>query len=320
MDGCARGKGSVERMTLPRKASGPPVLREDMNKKDVKSVSFCSSSRIGCSAKVSSYTKGARIGGSTDNNNAKVGRSNGKEIVGSSSRTRTPTPGGFGYLRKQAKGSGKRRFASNLDTDSSETSSVHDGGPAAGEPTLPCEKSKRGVMTKVGSSGSRGTIITSSSPQKPDALMCSSVSSSSGSRNGLRCSSVSDHVLSTNSTRTSVKGRNQSSSSGITVSDNRRSRLLVPPTLRGNNVVSISGMRSGSFGRSGRLGAATSRHTPHPPSSSLSVIPSSSRSMMMPSITSPSRSLVSLRGLSRYNINGIAEVVFPSFTLLSDFR
>ncbi|KAG5408232.1 hypothetical protein IGI04_004551 [Brassica rapa subsp. trilocularis] len=241
MDGC-KGKRSVNRMVLPRKVSSTVLLRENMSKKDEKSVSFCS--RIGCSAKVS-YTKGTRM-----DNNTKLGSSsNGKEIVGSSSRT----PGGFGYLRKPA-------------------------------------------------------TFTTGSP-----LIGSSVSSSSGSehtvrggnlsRNGLRCSSVSD-ALSTNATRISVtkrknsdgessssstraskpsvsgtKGRNLSSSSGITVSDNRRNRIV--PSIRGNSVVSVSGKRSSSSHRR----------------------PSSN------SGPSPSRSLVSQDGLSRYNINGIAEVL-----------
>ncbi|CAA7027212.1 unnamed protein product [Microthlaspi erraticum] len=375
MDGCA-GKRSVDRMVVPRKASGP-VLRENMNKKDEKKVSFCS--RIGCSAKVTS-TKGTRIG-STDNN-TKVSRppvcsssSNGKETVGSSSRT----PGGFGYLRKPAKGAGRPQPSSNLDTDSSETSSTHDHPPAA-EPILTPQKTKRGTInvqsqntvTKAVSL-SRGTIR--SSHQKSalgtrDALMSPSVSSSSGSektvrggmtRNGLRnfrCNSVSD-VLPANSSsaakisvakkknsdggessssstgsKTStpvLKGRNQSSSqgNGITISDNRRNRIV--PTIRDNSVVSSSGRRSGFFGRSGRVGAvatpATSRQTPHPatptnPSPSLASSPSNShsrpnsstgrlRSRMpgSPSEADPSRSLANQDGLSRYNMNGIAEVL-----------
>uniref|UniRef100_A0A0D3AIG4 RING-type E3 ubiquitin transferase n=1 Tax=Brassica oleracea var. oleracea TaxID=109376 RepID=A0A0D3AIG4_BRAOL len=61
------GKRTVDRMVLPRKASGH-VLRENMNKReDEKSVSFCS--RIGCSAKVS-HTKGTRM-----DNNTKLGSS-----------------------------------------------------------------------------------------------------------------------------------------------------------------------------------------------------------------------------------------------------
>ncbi|CAH2073207.1 unnamed protein product [Thlaspi arvense] len=380
MDGCA-GKRSADRLVVPRKASGL-VLRENMNKRDDKNEPFCS--RIGCSAKVTS-TKGTRIG--STGNNTKTGRpqicssSNGKEIVGSSSRT----PSGFGSLRKPAKGTGRRQPSSNLDTDSSETSSSHDD-PAAVEPIPSHQKAKRGTMsvqsqntvsggvatTKAGSS-SRGTIR--SSHQKSElgtreALMCPSVSSSSGSestvrgglsRSGLRnlrCNSVSD-VLPTNSSsatkisvakkknsdgessssskgnnKTSVsvvKGRNQGSShgNGITVSDTRRNRIV--PTIRDNSVVSISGRRYGSFGRSGRLGAvaspATSRQAPHPatrtdlnpspsfsPSNSFSRPNSSTgrlRSMMpgSPSGADPSRSLVNWDGLSRSNMNGIAEVL-----------
>lgn len=90
-----------------------------------------------------------------------------------------------------------------------------------------------------------------------------------------------------------TKGRNQSSS-GIKV-----------PTIRGNSVVSISGKRSG------RLGAvasspATSRQTPHPatPTAPSSVSPSTSHSRPSSnSGPSPSRSMVSQDGLSRYNIN-----------------
>ncbi|KAF2597609.1 hypothetical protein F2Q68_00007222 [Brassica cretica] len=124
------GKRTVDRMVLPRKASGH-VLRENMNKReDEKSVSFCS--RIGCSANVS-HTKGTRM-----DNNTKLGSSsNGKEIVGSSSRT----PGGFGYLRKPATfTTGRRLRSSSLDTDSSETSSVHD------DRILPRQKAKRGTV------------------------------------------------------------------------------------------------------------------------------------------------------------------------------
>ncbi|CDY40109.1 BnaC02g00210D [Brassica napus] len=66
------GKRTVDRMVLPRKASGH-VLRENMNKReDEKSVSFCS--RIGCSAKVS-HTKGTRM-----DNNTKLGSSSHLEL------------------------------------------------------------------------------------------------------------------------------------------------------------------------------------------------------------------------------------------------
>ncbi|KAH0854049.1 hypothetical protein HID58_092654 [Brassica napus] len=368
----ALGKGWMDVLTpmvLPRKATGP-VLRENMKKKDEKNVPFCS--QIACSAKVTS-TKGSRIGPTVDN--TKVGRP-GKAIVGSSSRT----PGGFGYLRKPAIGTtGRRQPSSNVDRDSSETSSIHDD-PAAVKPILPRLKTKRSAISVqsqntvsrevVGISSSRGT--TRSSHQKPDlrtldTLMPPSVSSSSGgdhtlrgglSRNGLRnlrCNSVSDVLPTKSSSGTKVsvtkkknsdgesssssqgskssvsvmKGRNQSSShgNGVTVSDNRRNRMV--PTIRDNSVVSSSGRRSGRLGVV--ASPATSRQTPQPatpinPNHSLSVTPSNSHSSTgrlssmipgSPSEAHPSSSLVDRDGLSRYNMNGIAEVV--SVILSSDF-
>ncbi|CAN6805731.1 unnamed protein product [Brassica oleracea] len=327
-------------MVVQGKASGP-VLRENMKKKKDEKIT----PRIGF----------------TDNNR-KVGRppvcssSNGKEkIAGSSSRT----PGGFGYLRKPAKGTGRRQPSSNLDTDS-----VHDDSAAA-EPTLPRPKTKRsiqsqntfsggGVMTMAGSS-SRGTSTSSHQTSDLDTRVGPSVSSSSGSdrtvrgglsRNGLRnlrSNSIMSNVLPTSSSSTTkisgskkknsdgessssskgnkssmsmLTGMNQSSSrgNGITLSGNRRNRKV--PTIRDNNVASSS--------RSGRRGAvaslATSRQTPHPAtptnsSSSRTFTPSNSYSStssstgrlgrMMPG----SPSLVNRDGLSRYNMNGIAEIL-----------
>ncbi|CAN7005289.1 E3 ubiquitin-protein ligase MBR2 isoform X1 [Brassica rapa] len=347
MDRCA-GK----RLVVPGKASGS-VLRENMYKKDENNVSF--GRRIGCSAKV---TPGV---GFTDNNR-KVGRppicssSNGKEIAGSSSRT---TPGGFGYLRKPAKG--RRQPSSNLETESSETSSVHDDSAAA-EPTLPRLKTKRGiqsqntvsggvVMTKAGRSN-RGTSTSSHQESDLDTRVGPSVSSSSGSdrtvrdglsRNGLRnlrCNSMSNVLPTSSSSATKIsvskkknsdgessssskkgnkssvsvlKGMNQSSSheNGTTLSDNRRNRVV--PTIRDSGVVSSS--------RSGRRGAVaspvTSRQTPHraTPTNSSSSRSSNSYSRQnrstgrLRSLMPGSPSLVNRDGLSRYNINGIAEIL-----------
>ncbi|CAN6974215.1 unnamed protein product [Brassica oleracea var. botrytis] len=335
MDRCA-GKRLVDGMVVQGKASGP-VLREFMKKKKDEKIT----PRIGF----------------TDNNR-KVGRppvcssSNGKEKIAG-------TPGGFGYLRKPAKGTGRRQPSSNLDTDS-----VHDDSAAA-EPTLPRLKTKRsiqsqntfsggGVMTKAGSS-SRGTSTSSHQTSDLDTRVGPSVSSSSGSdrtvrgglsRNGLRnlrCNSIMSNVLPTSSSSATkisgskkknsdgessssskgnkssvsvLKGMNQSSShgNGITLSDSRRNRVV--PTIRDNGVVSSS--------RSGRRGAvaslATFRQTPHPAtpinsSSSRTFTPSNSYSRtssstgrlgrMMPG----SPSLVNRDGLSRYNMNGIAEIL-----------
>ncbi|KAL0888175.1 hypothetical protein Bca101_012158 [Brassica carinata] len=361
MDGCA-GKRSVDRMVLPRKATGP-VLRENTKKKDEKSVSFCS--RIACSAKVTSTKGNYKIGSTVDN--TKVGRP-GKEIVGSSSRT----PGGFGYLKKPAIITGSRQPSSNVDTGSSETSSI----PAAVKPILPRLKTTRSTINvqsqntvtgEVVGSSSRGTIRNShqkSDLGTRDTLMRPSVSSSSGgdhtprgglSRNGLRnlrCNSVPDVLPTKSSSGTKIsvtkrktsdgesspssqgskssvsvmKGRNQSSThgNGITVSGTRRNRMV--PTIRDNSVVSSSGRRSGRLGAVASP-ATTSRQTLQPatttnPNPSLSFGSSNSYSRpnsstgclssMMPGSASEahsSSSLVNRNGLSRYNIDGIAEVL-----------
>ncbi|CAG7879121.1 unnamed protein product [Brassica rapa] len=344
MDGFA-GK----RLVVPPKASSP-VLRENMKNQDEKNVSF--GRRIGCSPKVTSI-KGTRIGSPV------CSSSNGKEIVGSSSRT----PGGFGYLRKPAKVTGRRQPASNLEKNSSETSSVHDDSAAA-ELTLPRLKTKRViqsqntvsggvVMTKTGRS-SRGASTSGHQKSDSDTREGPSVSSSSGSdrtvrdglsRNGLRnvrCNSMSNVLPTSSSSATKISasktkksdgessssskgskssmsmltGMNQSSShgNGITFSDNRRNRVV--PTIRDNGVVSSS--------RSGRRGAVaspvTSRQTPHratPTNSSSSRSFSSSNSYSrqnrstgrLRSMMPGSPSLVNRDGLSRYNINGIAEIL-----------
>ncbi|KAG2334333.1 hypothetical protein Bca52824_005513 [Brassica carinata] len=188
------------------------------------------------------------------------------------------------------------------------------------------------VMTKAGSS-SRGTSTSSHQTSDLDTRVGPSVSSSSGSdrtvrgglsRNGLRNLRIKENSdgessSSSKGNKSSVsvlKGMNQSSShgNGITLSDSRRNRVV--PTIRDNGVVSSS--------RSGRRGAvaslATFRQTPHPAtpinsSSSRTFTPSNSYSRtssstgrlgrMMPG----SPSLVNRDGLSRYNMNGIAEIL-----------
>ncbi|XP_023637144.1 probable E3 ubiquitin-protein ligase RHG1A isoform X2 [Capsella rubella] len=234
MDGCA-GKRSVDRLVVPRKSSGL-VLCENMEKKDGKAVPFCG--RIGCNAKVTS-TYRTRIGSS--DSNTKVGQppvpssSNGKEI-GSSSRT----PVGFGYLRKPAKVTAKRQPSSNLDTESSEMSTVHDD-PAAADSTLPRQKTKRCttnvhsqsavsgevVMTKAGSL-SRGR----SSHQKSelgtrdtltDVLPSNSRSATKNSVTKKKKCGESSSSCKNDKTNVLVpKARNQNSphGNGITVSDN----------------------------------------------------------------------------------------------------
>ncbi|XP_048602756.1 uncharacterized protein LOC125581415 [Brassica napus] len=205
MDGCS-GKRSVNRMVLPRKASGTVLLRENMSKKDEKSVSFCS--RIGCSAKVS-YTKGTRMV-----NNTKLGSSsNGKEIVRSSSRT----PGGFGYLRKPATfTTGSPLIGSSVSSSGSEHT-VKGGG--------------------LSRNGLRCSSVSEVLPTNATRISVTKRKNSDGE-------SSSSSTRASKTSVSGTKGRNQSSSSRITDSDNRRNRIV--PSIRGNSVVSVNGKRSSS--------------------------------------------------------------------------
>ncbi|XP_010541535.1 PREDICTED: E3 ubiquitin-protein ligase RLIM [Tarenaya hassleriana] len=359
------GKTTVDGLVLPRKAKGI-VLRENTNKRDDKSPPICS--RIGCSARISS-TKRTQIG-STDNK-LKSARpsfrssSNGKEIIGSSSRPLS----GFSSTKPPSKGTSRRQLSSKSDADSSETSS---SSSSARDETETCEhtplhgKSKGGtvsvrsknaasgkVVLAEGGSSSRGT----SQRYNQGSELCTrdsspgpSISSSSGnsvqtahvnlSRHGLRnlrCHSISDVVPSDSSatrrvnvfrkknsngenssssrgnkmTRPVPEGRNQNSLHGISVSDSRRQRNLLT-SMDNNSGNSVTTRRSAGYcGRTARLGADVSTAAimqvqqpaapaDHNSSSSAELLFSPSSSYSRPSSSS---------GLSRYDMNGIAEVL-----------
>ncbi|ESQ32025.1 hypothetical protein EUTSA_v10004038mg [Eutrema salsugineum] len=275
---------------MPRKASGL-VLHENMKKKDDKGVPICS--RIGCSSRLSS-TKETPIDHkpkSTLFSSRSI--SNGKETVGSSSRSTS----GFGGLKKASKVTGRRQISSLLDTDSLESSSVHDEA-AVTERALPRGKTKestinahsensvfREVVTEAGSSSR-------SIQKRPDLV--TREARASANKNGLRdlrCKTGSDVLPSvSNLTRNSnifrkknsdgesssssrgnktdrsvveVKNQRSSLGSGITMSESRRNRNL--PSVRDNSVVSSSTRRSSSgfCGRTGRSsGAVTTSQAP----------------------------------------------------------
>ncbi|CAN8236774.1 unnamed protein product [Cochlearia groenlandica] len=327
MGGCM----GVDRLVVPSDL----VSCRNMSKKDGKDAPFCS--RIGCSAKVTS-TKRAWIG--STNNKKKVGwdpvstASHGKEIVGSSSRT----PNGFGYIRKLVKGSARRQ--------TTDMTSIHDAEPTIprqktkrGAINVHSQSyvSGEAVMTMAGSSSKRASRNNLQRPDlgTRDALTDLSVSPSSDNnehtvRGGVTRNFVSDVLpnnsnlatkfsetrmknfdgessSSSNCSKTNVsvpKERNQITShgNGITVSDNRRMQII-----RDNNV-----------GRLERLGAvassATSLQAPTDTNRSPSCSPSNSYSRPNSSTGSPleadpSLSLVNQDCFSRYNMNGIAEVL-----------
>ncbi|CAA7023271.1 unnamed protein product [Microthlaspi erraticum] len=266
---------------MPRKASGF-VLHENMKKKDDKSVPICS--RIGCSSRVSSIKEAAIEHKTKPTQSSLRPPSNGKEIVGSSSRNISGFGGG---TKKACKVTGRRQLSSLLDTDSSESSSsVHDETQRAlprGKTTKESITSVRSdnssvsgeVVTEVGSS-SRGTGK-SNVHQRPDLVTRDArlreLRSKTGSdvvpnptrKGNMFRKKTSDGESSSSSSRgdnkteksvIEVKNQSSTNGNGITMSESRRNRNL--PSVRDNSVVSSSSTRrtTGFYGRTGRSGAA----------------------------------------------------------------
>ncbi|KAG2242510.1 hypothetical protein Bca4012_014786 [Brassica carinata] len=338
MDGF-KGKRTAAAPVMPRRASGL-VLHENMKKKDDKIVPTCS--RVGCSSRVST-NKGLSVDHKPKSTTLRS-PSNGKETVGSSSRT---TSG----LTKASKVTIRRQRSSLLDTDSSESSSsVHDEAAATERRGKTKQSTVREVVTEPGSSS-----------RKPDLVTRMGSSRNGVNRNGLRdlrskpesdvlpSSSNPTRKLSTFRKKTSdgesssssrgnkpdrsvIEVKNQNSplpphGNGITMSESRRNRNS--PSVRDNSVVSSSTRRS--YGRTGRSsGGVTTLQAPQPatraalnPSRSNNTEVSRSplhsysrpissngrlRSLMMPG-GSPSRSLMNRDGFRRYDVNGVAEVL-----------
>ena len=181
------------------------------------------------------------------------------------------------------------RVGPSVSSSSGSDRTVRDGLSRNGLRNLRCNSMSNVLPT----SSSSATKISVSKKKNSDG---ESSSSSKGSKSSMSM----------------LTGMNQSSShgNGITFSDNRRNRVV--PTIRDNGVVSTS--------RSGRRGAVaspvTSRQTPHraTPTNSSSSRSSNGYSRQnrstgrLRSMMPGSPSLVNRDGLSRYNINGIAEV------------
>ncbi|XP_022750384.1 probable E3 ubiquitin-protein ligase RHG1A isoform X2 [Durio zibethinus] len=216
MDGYT-GKRAVEGLVVPGKGSGL-ITKDDVNNRERKA-QFCN--RIGCDGRLNSV-KGNPSGCSE---NAKSLRhsyrtsSSGKEIIGSPSRV-------YSAVRNPTKSSRKpqKKLPSQLETDSSETSSVQDE-PEVSELIPRLGKIQRGLqpdsndadsrevtVMEAGSSSvssnpiSRRNFIPRSGLGNLDTLACSSTLASryashatraNTSRYGLRnlrCNSISDVV------------------------------------------------------------------------------------------------------------------------------
>ncbi|KAJ9167590.1 hypothetical protein P3X46_019209 [Hevea brasiliensis] len=278
------------------------VLRDTANNKD-RNAQFCN--RIGCSGRLNS-AKGAQISYSEKPKSSRQSfrpLSNGKEIIGSSSRTSSATSN----PRKSAPGPWKKP-TSQPEKDPSETGSFQDDSellklvtPGKINQSLGSESDDTGpsenTSIEVGSSSIPSTISRRSFHQKsgigkPDTrigspLLLVSKSTSQGTRasphrNGLRnlrCSSISDVVPTGSSTSdsnlirrkdtikkrisdgessssakgkkisgSSLEGRNFSSSSGISISDSRRTRS--GPSNRDNGPASVRTRTSLGYTRS----------------------------------------------------------------------
>ncbi|KAK3213235.1 hypothetical protein Dsin_017941 [Dipteronia sinensis] len=149
MDGYS-GKRAVDGGVVSKKGSGL-VLRDNVNNRD-RNAQFCS--RIGCSGRLNSM-KNTQVGYTEKAKSSRTSfrsSSSGKEIIGSSSRT-------FSAVSNARKSSTnpQKKLSSQLETDSSETSSVHDE-PEVSELVPPPGKIQRGLHPESVDADSRNSI------------------------------------------------------------------------------------------------------------------------------------------------------------------
>ncbi|OIV96530.1 hypothetical protein TanjilG_07922 [Lupinus angustifolius] len=275
------GKRSTGGVVVPRKGMGH-AFKDTANTKDRNSQAC---SRLGCSRRVNS-PKGAQVGSSEKGKSLKPSTrssASGKEAIGSSSRTFTGTSSpGKPLLRP------RKTLSSQLEADSSETSSIQDE-PEASNLIPPPEKIRRGLQAEVqnvdsgdampmevGSSsvasntksrrsfhpkpGLRGQEVKSNGP------VTRAVPNSYGLRN-LRCNSISDVIpaggcSSSDSTlnrrKNMIKKRNCEGES----SSSARGKNMSGPSFEGRN----SGSRNGISISDSRRSRNTPPHIDRPDS------------------------------------------------------
>ncbi|EEF46787.1 E3 ubiquitin-protein ligase MBR2 [Ricinus communis] len=393
------GKKAGDGLAVSRKGSSI-ILRDTANNRD-RNAQFCN--RIGCSGRLNS-AKGTQISCSEKAKSSRPSfrsSTNGKEIIGSSSRTYSPT----NNSRKSLPGP-RKKLSSQPERDSSETGGSPDDNEVP-ELVSPPGKIQKGLHSESDDSGSSentsmevGTSSISNTRSrkgihrkagfgKPDTSIGSPVSllsknTSQAARAGagryglgnLRCSSISDAVSTGSSTSdskltrqkdtirkricegessssargkkisgSSLEGRNISSSSGISISDSRRTRNGT--SSRDNGPASVRTPRSFGYTRSRAANQGRGNNLPpnephvipqmsqpimpinsNSPSSShqfsLGSPLSRSRAYGLPSSTNESlrgirpsspaevgniRSAVNRESFRRYNMDGIAEVL-----------
>ncbi|KAJ4707698.1 RING/U-box superfamily protein [Melia azedarach] len=150
MDGYS-GKRAVDGLVVSRKNSGL-VLRDTVNNRD-RNAQICS--RTGCSGRLNSV-KGTQIGCTEKAKSSRPSfrpSSSGKELIGSSSRTCSAVSNA-----RKSSTNPRKKLPSQLETDSSETSSVHDE-PDVPELIAPPGKIQRGLQPETEDSDSREVIV-----------------------------------------------------------------------------------------------------------------------------------------------------------------
>ncbi|KAJ0090630.1 hypothetical protein Patl1_12686 [Pistacia atlantica] len=151
MDGYS-GKRAVDGLVVTKKGSGL-VLRDTVNNRD-RNAQFCN--RIGCSGRLNSM-KGAHIGCSEKAKSSRPSfrsSSSGKEIIGSSSRTCAAVSNA-----KKSPTNPRKKASSQIEADSSETSSVRDE-PEVSELVPPPGKIQRGLRPESEDADSGDIMIT----------------------------------------------------------------------------------------------------------------------------------------------------------------
>ncbi|KAL1346749.1 hypothetical protein HN51_020314 [Arachis hypogaea] len=254
------GKRAIDGVVVPKKGMGH-LFRDSANTRD-RNGQVCS--RLGCSSKVNS-PKGSQIGSSEKGKSLRTSfrtTSSGKEAIGSSSRTFTGNNNSGKSLIKP-----RKTLSSQLEADSSETSSVHDETEVSNLAPPP-ENFRRVLQAEVENVGSSSVVqmeVGSSSVASsntgsrrnfhPKPVLRGQETKSSGaatragtSRYGLRnlrCNSISDVVpagfqppdSANNRRKDTVKKRNCEGESSSTA----RGKKINGSSLEGRN----SGPRNG---------------------------------------------------------------------------
>lgn len=282
------GKRAIDGVVVPRKGMGH-VFRDNANTRD-RNGQVCS--RVTCSSRVNT-PKGSQIGSSEKGKSLKasIQYSGGKEAIGSSSRTFSKTSSPGKPLIKPRKSS-----SSQLETDSSETSSVLDDSEVS--KLAPCpEKIQAGlqaevqnavtgnVMMEVGRSSvvsntrSRRNFHPKPGIRSQEIKSTGPVTRAGTSRYGLRnlrCNSISDVIpagcspsdSTPNRRKEAIKKRNCEGEGSSTA----RGKKMSGPSVEGRN----SGPRNGISISDSRI----SRNTPNRDRSDSNMAPVRTRKLI----------------------------------------